>query len=112
MHDEGWIPVLSLHELPDRRPTHVDLEIGAILVVRDGERLFAIGNRCSHQGASLHRGLIRFSGSLKTVRCPAHGSEFDLADGRVLRGPATQRVPTFEARAHGDTIEVRPSSDR
>ncbi len=102
--------MLALHELPDRRPTRVDLDVGAILVVRDGDRLFAIGNRCSHQGASLDRGPVRFSGSLNTVRCPAHGSEFDLADGHVLRGPATQPVLAFEARVREDTIEVRPAT--
>ncbi len=111
MSDERWIPVLPLPALSDRRPMRVDLEIGTILIVRDGDRVFAIGNRCTHQGTPLHTGPVRFSGSLKTIRCPAHGSEFDLADGRVVRGPAGQRVPAFETRVEGDMIDVRPAGD-
>ena len=51
---------------------------------------------------------MRFGGSLRTVQCPLHGSMFDLAEGRVLRGPATEPVPVYDARVTEGVIEIRP----
>ena len=68
-----------------------------------------MSNRCTHQGAPLNRGVVRESGSLLTVTCPLHGSTFQLTDGRVMRGPATERLPVFESRVNDGTLEVRPA---
>jgi nitrite reductase/ring-hydroxylating ferredoxin subunit len=106
--DDGWIGVLPLAELADRKPMRVDADGSAVLLVRDGDELFAIGNRCTHQGAPLHKGPVRFGGSLKTVQCPLHGSTFDLAEGKVLRGPATEPVPVYETRVTEGVVEIRP----
>jgi len=103
----GWIAVLPVTDLADRKPVRVDVDGSAVLLVRNGEELFGIGNRCTHQGAPLHKGRVRFGGSLRTVQCPLHGSIFDLADGRVLRGPATEPARTYEARVIDGMVEIR-----
>jgi Ferredoxin subunits of nitrite reductase and ring-hydroxylating dioxygenases len=105
--DEGWIPTLPLEELPDRKPVRVDAHGSNVLLVRNGDGLFAVGDRCSHQGAPLHKGPVRFGGSLRTVQCPLHGSTFDLADGRVLRGPATEPARAYETRVAEGVVEIR-----
>jgi nitrite reductase/ring-hydroxylating ferredoxin subunit len=105
--DEGWIPTLPLEELPDRKPVRVDAHGSNVLLVRNGDGLFAVGDRCSHQGAPLHKGPVRFGGSLRTVQCPLHGSTFDLADGRVLRGPATEPARAYETRVTEGVVEIR-----
>ena len=104
--DEGWVAAISLEKLPDRSAARVELDGQPVLVTRDGERLFAIGARCTHQGAPLQRGPLKF-GSLDQVTCPVHGSVFGLADGRVLRGPATQPEPAYDVRLTEGTIELR-----
>jgi nitrite reductase/ring-hydroxylating ferredoxin subunit len=104
----GWHAVLPVTDLTDRKPVKVDVDGSAVLLVRNGEELFAIGNRCPHQGAPLHKGMVRFGGSLRTVQCPLHGSTFDLADGRVLRGPATEPAQTYETRVTDGVLEIRP----
>jgi nitrite reductase/ring-hydroxylating ferredoxin subunit len=104
----GWIAVLPVTELADRKPVRVDAHGSEVLLVRNSEELFAIGNRCTHQGAPLHKGPVRFGGSLRTVQCPLHGSTFDLADGRVLRGPATEPARTYETRITEGVVEIRP----
>ena len=108
MSDEGWIPLVTLDDVPDRKPIRVDAHGADVLLVRNGDELFAIGNRCSHQGAPLHKGPVRFGGSLRTVQCPLHGSTFDLAQGKVLRGPATDPVPAYETRLTEGVVEIRP----
>ena len=104
---EDPITTLSLGELSDRRPARVEVEGEDVLVVRDGDRVFAIGNRCTHQGAPLHKGPVRFGGSLTTVQCPVHGSMFNLEDGKVMRGPALKPVSAYDARINGDLVEIR-----
>lgn len=108
VEDGGWIAVLPVTDLEDRKPVKVDVDGSAVLLVRNGEELFGIGNRCTHQGAPLHKGVVRFGGSLRTVQCPLHGSMFDLAEGRVLRGPATEPVPVYDTRVTDGVVEIRP----
>jgi len=74
-----------------------------IFVYRDGERLFAMSDRCSHRGCALHTGRVRDG----NVNCPCHGSSFRLEDGSVVRGPATSPQPTFDVRARDGKIEIK-----
>lgn len=106
MADE-WMAALPLAELPDRKATRASAGGADLLLYRTGDRIIAVSNRCTHQGAPLHRGVVRESGSLLTVTCPLHGSTFQLPDGRVMRGPAMARLPVYEARVNGDMVEVR-----
>jgi nitrite reductase/ring-hydroxylating ferredoxin subunit len=88
----------------------VQVDGSDVLVVCSGDRIFAVGNRCTHQGAPLDRGVAR-GGPMPTVTCPAHGSVFSLEDGGVRRGPAAQALPAFEVRVTGGTVELRPRGD-
>ena len=46
--------------------------------------LFAVSRRCRHLGADLAKGSIDREGCLV---CPWHGARFDVATGRMTRGP-------------------------
>jgi len=104
----GWVAAVAATELPDGKAIRAQVDGADVLLVRSGERVFAVSNRCTHQGAALHRGLVHAAGSLPSVTCPAHGSRFQLTDGRVLRPPATAPLPEYEARIEGETVEIRP----
>jgi nitrite reductase/ring-hydroxylating ferredoxin subunit len=104
----GWVQVVSLDALWDGDPTVVQVEGVDVLLVRNGEDLYAVANRCTHQGAPLDQGKVDVEGSLRTVTCPAHGSRFDLSSGRVLRPPAAVPLPTYEARVENGMVELRP----
>jgi nitrite reductase/ring-hydroxylating ferredoxin subunit len=110
MSDEVWVAVLELEDLRDARPKRVDLEGIAVLLYRTGERIYAVGNRCTHQGAPLDRGAVRIAGSEATVTCPAHGSVFRLTDGAVVRAPANDPLPAFDVRLTDGAIELKPRS--
>ena len=104
---DDWTTACSLEELPDRKPIRVSVDGIDVLLYRVGEHVFAIGNRCSHQGAPLHKGIVKADGSPKSVTCPVHGSVFSLEEGRVLRGPATIPLPVYDARVIAQVVEVR-----
>ena len=56
-----------------------------VVVIRDGERVHVLADRCSHLSGPLSDGDYH-DGCLS---CPWHGSTFRVADGSVARGPAT-----------------------
>ncbi|MEP6758386.1 MAG: Rieske (2Fe-2S) protein [Actinomycetota bacterium] len=103
----NWTPVIPIDDVPLAKSTTVTLEGGKVLLYRTEERLYAVANRCTHQGAPLDRGVVK-AGTDPSVTCPAHGSVFRLADGRVMRPPAATPLPTFETRISESMVELRP----
>ena len=103
----GWERVAALDEVPEGRAHRVTIAGTEAFVVRGGDAVYALGLRCTHQGAPLDRGVLRLTGTPLTVTCPAHGSMFDLTNGQVRRGPATRPVPAFEARVVDGAVEAR-----
>jgi 3-phenylpropionate/trans-cinnamate dioxygenase ferredoxin subunit len=51
------------------------------LLSRVGDTFYAADNRCPHMGGNLSRGKLEKT----VVTCPRHHSQFDLADGHVVR---------------------------
>jgi NADPH-dependent 2,4-dienoyl-CoA reductase/sulfur reductase-like enzyme/nitrite reductase/ring-hydroxylating ferredoxin subunit len=62
-----------------------------LVLVRDGERVHAIGATCSHYGGPLADGAVTNG----TIRCPWHHACFDLSTGAVLRAPALAPMPVW-----------------
>lgn len=81
----------ALSEFPDGCGTAVEIAGHRLAVIRLGERVFAIDDRCSHRGFPLYDGAVEGT----TVRCRTHGACFDLASGAVLRGPARRAIRTY-----------------
>lgn len=75
-----------------------------IMLHRANGTLHALHDRCSHRGCPLS-GMSEVSDGV--VECTCHGSRFRLADGALLRGPATAPQPAFETREREGRIEVR-----
>ncbi len=57
---------------------------GRYAVGNADDELFAVTRRCRHLGADLADGSIDDQGCLV---CPWHGATYDVASGRMLRGP-------------------------
>lgn len=106
---DGWIDVGAAAELAEAKAVRVTAGGVDVFLYRTADAIYALANRCSHQGGPLHRGVVKGSGPNPTVTCPIHGSIFRLADGRIVRGPALVPQAVYEARVNGDRVEVRPS---
>jgi nitrite reductase/ring-hydroxylating ferredoxin subunit/uncharacterized membrane protein len=102
---KDWTPVLEEAQLADGKPVRVDVGGTGILLYRSGERLFAVGNRCSHAGGPLNEGEV--DPDALCVTCPWHGSVFRLQDGGVVHGPASVPQTAYDVRSESGTIEVR-----
>jgi nitrite reductase/ring-hydroxylating ferredoxin subunit/uncharacterized membrane protein len=98
-----WTVALADAALGEGEAKAVDVEGVTVLVTRQGGRVFALSDRCTHRGGPLHQGQI--SGGC--VTCPWHGSTFRLEDGSVERGPTAYPQPVYDVRVRGASIEVR-----
>lgn len=100
-----WTPTLAAAEIEDGKLYSADADGIPVLLGRRDGRTYAIHDRCSHRGCMLSEGDGKLDGY--TVTCFCHGSQFDIRDGGLLRGPAIVGQPTFECRETDGRIEVR-----
>lgn len=83
-------------------PTTFTLE-GVDYFVPDAAEPRAMAVRCSHRGGPLNEGTTVDD----CVECPWHGSRFRVADGHVVRGPATAPQPMLEVNFDADPPAAR-----
>lgn len=100
---EKFTPVLPASELTEDQPTRAMHRGVPILLVRRGQRLFAMAETCSHFSGPLSQGKLVDG----CIECPYHASRFALEDGRVINGPAVHPQPCLEVRIHEGQIEIR-----
>ncbi|MEW1840551.1 Rieske 2Fe-2S domain-containing protein [Nonomuraea angiospora] len=105
----GWHDLCLLKDLPEGRPVARRLGYIQLFVLRQGEAVTVLADRCPHLAGPLHQGRLVMENGEACVVCPWHGSTFRLADGSVRHGPATAPAPMFETRIRRDgTLQVRP----
>jgi len=75
-----------------------------IVVVRIGDKVYAIGDRCSHANVSLSEGEVDCE--TKEIECVKHGSRFSLETGIPSSLPATQPVPVYIAQVEDGKVFV------
>ena len=71
---------------------------GVVVVQPTAGDFKAYSSKCPHQGCAV-KGI-----SDGIINCPCHGSQFDVADGSVKKGPATSGLPAAEITVSGDSI--------
>ncbi|PWK86582.1 3-phenylpropionate/trans-cinnamate dioxygenase ferredoxin subunit [Lentzea atacamensis] len=85
------IRVCALSDLDDRKPFATEVDDVSIVLVRNGERVHALADECSHAAVSLSEGEV----SRKGIECWLHGSCFDLETGKPSSLPATEPVDVY-----------------
>ena len=106
-----WIDVAGEDELPDGKSFRAATDDGPVMLYKGSEQVFAISNQCTHQGAPLDKGVVKIAGSVHSVTCPAHGSTFNLENGKVMRPPAAKPIPVYDVKIEDGRVFVRPRSE-
>jgi nitrite reductase/ring-hydroxylating ferredoxin subunit/uncharacterized membrane protein len=105
----GWQDLCPRDDLPEgemvRRLLRGDNDDVPLLVLRRGDTVTVLSDRCTHLSGPLHEGELVEDGTC--VECPWHGSVFRLADGAVHRGPATAPAHAFDVRVTDGRVEVQ-----
>lgn len=104
----GWVRVCALADLGDGgvRRALLGADGPAVAVVRVGDLVHALADRCSHQDFRLSEGEVVDGG----LECPLHGALFDLRTGAPDGPPATRPVAVHAVRVRGDDVLVDPTA--
>lgn len=75
------VEIAKTTDLAEGEMKEVAVEGQEILLARVGGKYYATQAKCNHMGGKLAAGKLEGT----VVTCPLHHSQYDLADGRVLR---------------------------
>jgi 3-phenylpropionate/trans-cinnamate dioxygenase ferredoxin subunit len=89
-------------ELAPGTMKRVDVRGRRILLANVDGRLCAVDDTCTHEEASLSTGVLK--GDL--VKCPLHGSRFNVCTGKALEEPAEEDLRTYPVRLESGRILI------
>jgi nitrite reductase/ring-hydroxylating ferredoxin subunit/uncharacterized membrane protein len=107
----GWQDLMPVGGLKQAEAVKAMLGEVPVFVLRDGDEVHVLANKCSHMSGPLSDGDLS-GGELtgdredRCITCPWHGSVFRVSDGTVVHGPATADQPAFETRIQEGIVQV------
>jgi len=99
---DRFVKVGKVEDLAPGKMMQVIVSDQRILLANVDGRYYATDDTCTHEDASLSAGSLR--GAL--VKCPLHGSRFDVRTGRAMEEPAEEDLKTYAVRLEGDSILI------
>lgn len=99
---QEFIEAAKAQELAPGTMKRVEIRGRRILLANVAGRVCAVDDTCTHEDASLSTGVLR--GEL--VKCPLHGSRFNVCTGKALEEPAEVDLRTYPVRLEGGRILV------
>jgi uncharacterized membrane protein/nitrite reductase/ring-hydroxylating ferredoxin subunit len=97
-------PVCKSGDLVEGQMMLADIQGARIAIGRCAEGIVAFKDHCTHKGGPLSDGALIGC----TVQCPWHGSQFDVHSGRVVNGPAEEKILTYDVVTRGDDVFIFP----
>lgn len=77
----SFIEIATTSELTDGSKKMAKINGHELMIAQIGNNYYCTDNRCPHMGGNLSQGMLNGT----VITCPRHGSQFDLADGHVIR---------------------------
>ena len=93
---------IEVAKLPENIPLLGHAHGTAVILVRKGSTIHALGATCTHYSGPLSQGLVVG----ETIRCPWHHACFDLRSGEALGAPALEPIPCYEVIRRDDRVSV------
>jgi nitrite reductase (NADH) small subunit len=98
----------DLEDFPLHKPTCVTVEGRMLSIIRTETDVFALGNRCPHQGGPMSSGFV--TGTMLpsesdeyiygldglVIQCPWHAYEFRMDTGQSVNNVVPGRIPVFQ----------------
>lgn len=94
--------VTSTHEIQPGKMKRVEVDGHPVLIANVDGNYYAVDDTCTHEDASLSTGSLK--GEL--IKCPLHGSRFNVRTGRVLEEPAEDDLKTYTVVIDGSSISI------
>ena len=101
---ENWSrPVCNQSELGDGQMMLASISGERVVMGRCSDGFFAFRDHCTHKGGPLSDGALVDC----VVQCPWHGSQFDIKTGRVVSGPAEEKIETYDIEIQDNEIFLK-----
>lgn len=98
--NDRFIKVARVSDIQPGKMQCVKVNGLRVLLANVEGRFYATDDTCTHEDASLSAGSLK--GEL--VKCPLHGSRFNVCTGEALEEPARRRLPTYPVRVDGNDV--------
>jgi nitrite reductase/ring-hydroxylating ferredoxin subunit/uncharacterized membrane protein len=98
---------LSESDLGEGDSLRLDINGTIVAVAKVEGQIYAFQDFCTHRFGPLSEG--SFDGT--NVRCPWHGSCFDMRSGKVVEGPAKTDIRAFEVEMRDGQVRIRVTAD-
>jgi 3-phenylpropionate/trans-cinnamate dioxygenase ferredoxin subunit len=97
-----WVDVGESAALGENRALSVEVEGEPIVIVRCADGLYAVEDRCTHDGEPLSGGEVEDC----ELVCPRHFARFSLKTGDALTPPAYEPVRTYQVKEENGRVLV------
>lgn len=100
-----WVKIFdseqeTLQRLHEDKPQLLVIGEKRICLVKHANQIYAVGNKCTHNGESLSKGQVNFAGE---IVCPWHGYQFNLKTGREYQERSAD-LETFPVRSDSEGL--------
>uniref|UniRef100_A0A3B3D8R4 Apoptosis inducing factor mitochondria associated 5 n=1 Tax=Oryzias melastigma TaxID=30732 RepID=A0A3B3D8R4_ORYME len=89
-------------DLQDGQMKEVEVGHHSVLLTRYDGKYSALGNQCTHYGAPLSQGVVLGN----RVRCPWHGSCFNICTGDLEEFPGIDSLPCHKVKIQNSKVYV------
>src|SRR5882724_13038596 len=93
---------VDLESLVENSPLLGHFDGEPVILVRQGDNIFAISATCTHYNGPLAEGLVVG----ETIRCPWHHARFSLRTGEAEGAPALNPVSCFNVRRQDGMVMI------
>jgi nitrite reductase/ring-hydroxylating ferredoxin subunit len=100
---DGFVAVSPAAALAPGTMRWVVVDRQRVLLANVEGVVYAVQDMCGHRGAPLSTGSLVGH----VVECPLHYACFDVRTGKLLSGPVSADLATYEVRVEGDTVYVK-----
>lgn len=102
MDDASWTQVAMMRDVPDGGVKSVFPKGKSVLLLRRGEEVLAMSNRCPHMGCLLTGGKLEGD----VIRCPCHEWAFNIRTGEMTLAREV-RLPVYDVKVQDGRISLR-----
>jgi len=95
------VTVAKKGDIANGKMIGVEVQGKKLLIANVSGQLYSIDSVCSHMSGDLSKGRL----DSRVVTCPRHGSQYDVTNGKNLRGPNfVGKAASFGRGAHDQAV--------
>jgi nitrite reductase/ring-hydroxylating ferredoxin subunit len=97
-----YVQVASVRDIAPGELLRVEVGAHLVCLANVDGAIYAFDDDCPHTGGPLDEGELE--GHVLT--CPIHLAQFDVRGGRVVRGPAQERLRMYTVHVEGERVLI------